>query len=154
VSETSEQIETHIRDTRENLSANLHELEQKVKSATDWRQHYHKSTGTFLAVALGGGLLLALATNGRKSRALPAPNVHADVPARRRGTAPLEDSIDVIKGALIGLAATHAKNALSQLLPGFEAQLKEREKPPPPPAADLHIQSSGNGASAEGASRQ
>ncbi len=64
--ETSGQIKSHIRSTREELSANLSELEQRVKSATDWRQHFENKPGVFLAAALGGGLLLSLI--GRKRR--------------------------------------------------------------------------------------
>src|SRR6185312_16364482 len=35
--QTSDEIETHIRSTREDLRANLDELEGRVKSAGDWR---------------------------------------------------------------------------------------------------------------------
>ena len=38
--ETTDQIEAHIEQTRENLGANLEELEQKVRSVADWRQHF------------------------------------------------------------------------------------------------------------------
>ncbi len=57
MSDTADQIATHIRDTRDDLSANLSELEDKVKSVTDWRQQYQKHPGAFLAVAAGAGFV-------------------------------------------------------------------------------------------------
>jgi hypothetical protein len=68
--ETTSQIEMHIRDTREDLSANLNELQHKVRSAIDWRQHYERHTGAFLGAALGAGLLLSFM--GRRRRKRPA----------------------------------------------------------------------------------
>ena len=130
MNETTDQIKSHIRNTREDLSANLTELEQKVKAATDWRRHYAKSPGAFLATAIGGGLLLALATNPRRSRAVPSqPQQSSSVPARPKERGQLDDSISLIKGALIGLAADQARSMLSKLLPGFEAHLSQHERP-------------------------
>ncbi len=134
MSETTGELQAHIRDTRENLKADIDELEQKVKSATDWRQHYEKSPGLFLAAALGGGLLVALATHSRRPRAVAALPVPPQVPAARPKGG--DDSMGVIKSALIGLAASHAKDALTALLPGFQAQLAEREKSYQRPVAD------------------
>lgn len=57
--ETASQIESHIEETRENLGENLQELEQRVRSATDWRRHFRKRPMVFLGLAFGGGLMLA-----------------------------------------------------------------------------------------------
>ena len=57
--QTTRQIEAHIEDTREDLGANLNELEQKVKSVTDWKQQFRSNPMTMLGVAFGGGILLA-----------------------------------------------------------------------------------------------
>jgi hypothetical protein len=154
MSETTGEIQAHIRDAREDLNANLNELGEKVKSATDWRQHFRKSPGMFLAAALGGGVVLALATTGRRSRPIPAPIAQADVPtARRGGGGPLDASIGIIKGALIGLAATRAKKALAQLIPGFEAEVAEREKPVQRPAENPERAAAANGGAAGEAPR-
>jgi ElaB/YqjD/DUF883 family membrane-anchored ribosome-binding protein len=64
--ETTREIETHIRNTRQHLSANIDELEQRVKSAVDWRQHYKAHPGAFVGAALGAGFLLSLI--GQKRR--------------------------------------------------------------------------------------
>jgi hypothetical protein len=131
MNETTSEIESHIRNTREDLNANLNELEQKVKSVADWRKHYTKAPGAFLATAVGGGVLLALATNPNRPR--PAgPPASPSVPAPRqpREKGALDEPISVIKAALIGLAANHAKQMLGKWLPGFEAHLPEHERPP------------------------
>ena len=148
--ETPDEIQAHIRDTREDLKANLSELEQKVKSATDWRQHYDKAPGLFLAAALGGGLLLAFATGKRRARPLPAPRAPAEAAVRSQGSSAPNESMGMIKSALIGLAASHAKDALSQLLPGFQAQLAQREKFGERAAEH---RAPGNGESTQGAGR-
>jgi hypothetical protein len=130
MNETPEQIENHIRHTREDLSANLNELEQKVKSATDWRQHYAKSPVAFLATAVTGGVLLAFAIRGHRPRAGTPPMIEPYAgPRRVKERGQLDESMGVIKGALIGLAADQAKGLLSRLLPGFAAQLQEHDRP-------------------------
>jgi ElaB/YqjD/DUF883 family membrane-anchored ribosome-binding protein len=57
--ETASQIENHIEETREDLGSNLHELEERVKLATDWRSHFRNNPWLLLGLAFGGGLLLA-----------------------------------------------------------------------------------------------
>ncbi len=129
MSDTADQIATHIRDTRDDLSANLSELEDKVKSVTDWRQQYQKHPGAFLAVAAGAGLLLALLTRGRASAAVPvAPEPVAPPPPRTRAHGDVDHSISTVKSALIGVAATKAISALSKLVTGFEDQLADAKK--------------------------
>jgi hypothetical protein len=66
--QTANQIEAHIESTREDLGSNLNELERKVKSVTDWKQHFQNNPMTMLGVAFGGGILLATTLGERKSR--------------------------------------------------------------------------------------
>ena len=134
--ETTDQIETHIRETRQDLSANLNELEQKVKSVTDWRQQYQKSPGTFLAVALGGGLLLAMMTRRPRSPYPPAaavaPPPRTDFAAVRPKTpTEFDHTLRDIKSALIGVVSSQAKNVLAKFVPGFEEHLASSAQNPP-----------------------
>ncbi len=46
--QTASQIENHIEDTRDDLSSNLRELENKVKSVTDWRHQFESRPMAFL----------------------------------------------------------------------------------------------------------
>ena len=66
--EATSQIEAHIEQTRAELGSNLHELEQKVKSVTDWRQQFERNPMLMLGLALAGGFLLANIL-GRRRRA-------------------------------------------------------------------------------------
>jgi predicted alpha/beta-fold hydrolase len=66
--ERTNQIEAHIESTRDKLGSNLNELQQKVKSITDWRQHFQSNPMTMIGVAFGGGILLATMMAGRRSR--------------------------------------------------------------------------------------
>src|SRR5581483_11386176 len=79
--QTTDQIESHIKNTREDLKSNLQELEAKVKTATDWRQYYRNHSGAMLAFAAGGGVLLS-ALLGRATSAGTAGS--ASAPARPR----------------------------------------------------------------------
>jgi hypothetical protein len=131
--ETSDEIETHIRHRREDLSSNLSELEGKVKSMADWRQQFQRSPGTFLAAAAGAGLLLAMLTNGRRAVAAPVPTrsvPSTGAPLRARVAGALEGPLSEIKDALIAVAAGHATNMLARLVPGFEQHLADSRTHP------------------------
>jgi len=129
--ETTDQIAAHIEDTREGLGSNLRELEQKVKSVTDWKQHFQKSPLTMVGVAFGGGILLA-SMLGAKHRprhgqsALAAGlEPHAGTDHQKYKAMEIWDNI---KGAIIGVAATRFKDFVADVIPGFEEQYQRTEK--------------------------
>ena len=66
--QATSQIEAHIEETRTDLGSNLQELEQKVKSVTDWKQHFQKNPMTAIGRGLWRGRLLATMLGGGKSR--------------------------------------------------------------------------------------
>ena len=66
--QTATQIESHIESKRADLTSNLRELENRVRSATDWREQFQNRTGTFLGLAFGGGLLLAAMIGGSSNK--------------------------------------------------------------------------------------
>ena len=128
--ETATQIETHIEETRQHLGANLDALEWKVKSATDWREHFQRSPLTVAGAAFAGGLVLAMATGARHDRrrarlarsVAPAPRTrgpHAEEVVR---------TLDNVKGALIGIAAMKLKELVGEILPGFQAEFERRQR--------------------------
>jgi len=129
----TEQIAQQIDREREMLRSNLEELEDRVRSVTDWRRHYRSKPALWMGVALGAGLLLGITGSrteepqrGRYPQAFP------------RGLPPAADYGDhrrreisrawrTIESALIGLAAAKLKQTLAQVLPGFREQLAGRE---------------------------
>lgn len=64
---TTDQITNDIDQTREDLKANLEELEGRLKAVTDWRVQVNRHPGAMVAVAALGGALLSLMTGKRRS---------------------------------------------------------------------------------------
>ena len=137
---TADQIETHIERTRDKLGSNIHELEQKVKSAADWKQHFRKNPMTMMGAALGGGVLLAVMLGGGKRRrsyrsyAEPRSDTPHTGTDRQKHNA--LETWDNIKGALIGVAATRFKDFVGEMVPGFNEQFQRTQshKSIPPPS--------------------
>jgi hypothetical protein len=133
VGQTTAQIASHIDITRDELKANVEELESKVKAVTDWRQQYQKHAGAMIAVAIGGGVILSAMLRGadRTSTAVPAnatltpASLGASVTQNRHD---IFDAWNIIKGALIGVAATKFKGILGDAVPGFAEQLEKTER--------------------------
>lgn len=125
--QTTQQIETHIRDTRDNLGSNLQELEQKVKSATDWKQHFQTKPMTMLGIAFGGGVLLATMMGGRRKNGKERSAFSGTASETMRGGNGRPKALetwDNIKGALIGVAATRFTDFVSDMVPGFQEQFR------------------------------
>jgi hypothetical protein len=128
--ETANQIESHIETTRQNLGSNIQELEEKVKSVTDWRHQVQTRPMTMLGVAFGGGVLLAsMLGNGKRRKSFSAPgdtSYSAHVGTNRQEHKALE-TWENIKGALIGVAATRFKDFVAELVPDFNEQFQHTQ---------------------------
>lgn len=130
--QTTNQIEAHIEDTRGTLGSNLNELERKVKSVTDWKQHFQANPMMVLGIAFGGGIVLAkmLGTSkrrlGTQNFASPASvEPHAGTDHQKYKAL---ETWDNIKGALIGVAATRFKDFVGELVPDFNEQFRRTEE--------------------------
>ncbi|MEP6934702.1 MAG: hypothetical protein ABI988_12290, partial [Nitrospirota bacterium] len=98
--QTTHQIEHYIDHKREELGSNLHELETKISAATDWRHHFQNNPMTLIAVAFGGGIVLASMTGGSsRGRISPTGTPANPSPARDQAL----ETWDNIKSALIGV---------------------------------------------------
>jgi hypothetical protein len=126
--ERTDQIERQIAETRSELSDNVGELQDKVKSAVDWRAQFQEHPGTLLAVAFGGGVVLSaiLPSSRRATNRNAAPHASADelapVNTGTKKTNDLGRSIDAFTGALLGVAVNKASGFLDSLLPGFHQE--------------------------------
>ena len=128
--ERTDQIETQIENKREDLKSNLQELETRVKTATDWRHYFAEHTGTMIAAAFGGGVLLATMVGGRSNRASlsqPGGSSEAARPFRTGTKHEVLENVDSIKSALVGAAATRFKGILGEIVPGFKEHLAKAE---------------------------
>jgi len=126
----TDQIENQIENKREDLKSNLQELETRVKTATDWRHYFAEHTGTMIAAAFGGGVLLATMVGGRSNRASlsqPGGSSEAARPFRTGAKHEVLENVDSIKSALVGAAATRFKGILGEIVPGFKEHLAKAE---------------------------
>ena len=126
----TENIEQEIDRGRELLRSNLEELEARVRSAVDWRRAYRDNMATALGIAFGGALLLGLMVRRRPNEPPVAEYQPAmDAGGRRSDARRREMSLAwrAIENALIGVAATHLKDVLGKVVPGFREQLAGRE---------------------------
>jgi hypothetical protein len=132
--ETSDQIERHIQETRNDLDDNFNELGDKVKKTVDWRAQFEERPGTMLGLAFGGGIILsALLSSGRRSRTTyagaasqrrknvwtpsgPTSALPASKPSERR------QGVEALADALVGVAVNRASRFIDSLVPGFERE--------------------------------
>lgn len=127
--QTTGQIESDIRHKREDLHSNFQELETKVKSVTDWKQHFQNHPGFMVAAAFGTGALLATLGRGktRHGSRMSGSN-YSDGSLRTPGQkSEVLQTWDNVKSALVGVAATQVTGFLGRLVPGFQEQLKKTE---------------------------
>ncbi|GAC1666785.1 MAG: hypothetical protein NVS9B4_22530 [Candidatus Acidiferrum sp.] len=150
--ETSNEIERHIRDTREDLSENFSELEEKVRTAVDWRAQFEERPGTMLALAFGGGLLLsALFPSGRSSRndwtsesrwrtgpdrdasygSGSASGVGFEGTSNAAATSEkmrkASETWEALKVAAVGMATTKLSEFVEDLIPGFRQEFTKAQ---------------------------
>ena len=120
---TTDEIESDIDSTRQDLKSNLQELETRVKAATDWRGYFRKHSGTMLAAAFGGGVILSSMMGKRSAAELPRTAAPAAAPQPSRAKHEALKGWDTITSALVGAATTKFKGVLGEVVPGFSEQL-------------------------------
>jgi len=133
--ETSDQIERHIQETRNDLSNNFNELEEKVKTAVDWRAQFEERPGMMLGLAFGGGVLLSallpsLRSRKRSSEPQWDASVNHEVPnfsssSRTESDDEISKALETwgaLKTALVGVAASKLSDFVEGMLPGFKQE--------------------------------
>ena len=131
--QTTQQIESNIEKTRDQLGANLYELEHKVKQLGDWRHHYSNHPLLLVGAAFGGGVLLAtmLAPGKRTQRASSlqlSPGFNGSSEGRSVPPAgpQVTNAWDHMRDALLGVAATRVTEFLGDLVPGFAEEFRSK----------------------------
>jgi hypothetical protein len=118
--ERTDQIERHIAETRSELGDDLGELQDKVKSAFDWRIQFQERPGTLLAVAFGSGVVLsALLPSASSKSGSNAKRDSTSQESARSRPSDLAKTINAFTGALLGVAVKQASGFLDSMLPGF-----------------------------------
>ena len=131
MAEEPNQIKSHIDNTRKELDVNLHELEYRVKEATDWHTYVNRYPWAVVGLAFAGGAALSLAMGSGRSRTrYYERGVHdVHIPGRtRNGDNKAAYVWDVVKSAVAGLAASQLKAFLNEAIPGFGQHYERAER--------------------------
>jgi hypothetical protein len=151
--EAPDQIERHIQHQRSELEDNISELEEKVKSAFDWRTQFEERPAIFLGAAfLGGALLSGILPSASRIGSKVSSRRHSSsssdpwTPYTNFETAPLAESHpetsyregsgtntggknfetwENLKNAALGIATTRLSEFIEELVPGFSEHYKK-----------------------------
>jgi len=128
--QAASELRREIEEQRDDLGENLQRLESKVKRTTDWRAQFDERPMMMIGMAFGGGLLLSSLAGGGKDQGQPEPrrsSSHemrdASPPSPERNE--ISETIDNIRGALMGLAARELRSFMATALPGFDQEYRE-----------------------------
>jgi len=136
--EKSDRIEQHIHEERNELGGHIHELQEKVKNAVDWRAQFQQRPMTMIGVAFGGGALLSAFLRHKpprhrrsaRERGGPEAAKRSDFEVHdagnRNGSRKASETWENIKGALVGVAATKFESFLDHVVPGFDQEYRKR----------------------------
>jgi hypothetical protein len=137
--ETSGQIERKIRETRNDLSDNISELEEKVKTVFDWRAQFEEHPAAMVGLAFGGGMLLSALLPSVRSSSRRSPDwtpdwsaaqdrdfrvepVESPANAQGQDRSQTSENWDALKGALVGVAVSRLSGYIEEFLPGFKRE--------------------------------
>ncbi|HEX2281233.1 MAG TPA: DUF3618 domain-containing protein [Thermomicrobiales bacterium] len=128
-------IESRMMDTRDQMQHKVEDVQHKVKEATDWRTQFDRRPMVGLAVAFGGGVLLASmmggGNKGQSQGGMYQPQFQSQGsnghPGYDAGRQHVSSTFDNVKGALLGVAAAQLKTMLSQSVPGFDSEYRQIE---------------------------
>jgi len=133
VDQTTHQIETNIEKSRDELGANLNELEHRVKQLGDWRHHFSQHPLMLVGAAFGGGVLLAsMLGPGRQTRLASSAQFPRGFNGNAEGRSehPVRPQVttawDHMRDALLGVAATRVTEFLGELVPGFAEEFRSK----------------------------
>jgi hypothetical protein len=138
--EEPDQIERHICDERNQLGEDIHELQQKVRTAVDWRAQVNQRPWVMLGAAFGGGLLLSVLFSARRnshrssrdgSRQSSRSTSHQVEYAERRRSQELDEKTSSlwnnIRAAALAVAGSKLSSLIERVLPGFQEQYRKRQ---------------------------
>jgi hypothetical protein len=137
--ETTREIEAQIDRSREELASNIRELDRKVRSAADWKEHFNAHPAVAIGVAFGGGLLLGSLVPSRTFHQSGMTYAMSDGNGQANGYPSYEmaepappsvhrqqakETWDIMKGALLGLATARLTQVIDEMIPGFRDEVQ------------------------------
>ena len=131
----ADQIVSHIQRTREDLSSNISELENKVKSVTDWKKQFQAHPMLMMGIAFGGGVLLSGVVSASPTRGPWGKETEQEATEHAEyrnsgpsGTSEAWKTWEATKLALIGLAASRLKEVVDEVIPGFKEHFETAQE--------------------------
>lgn len=121
------EIKHHIDSTRRELNGNLHELEERVKEATNWHTYVNRYPFTVVGLAFAGGVAVSLLAKSAHTTSVPSVasmRSHQAHPLGRKATELWEG----IRDAMLGLAAHQITGLLGDAIPGFRQHYERVER--------------------------
>lgn len=139
--EKPDQIERHLYEERNELAENINKLQQKVKSAVDWRVQVEERPWTMVGIAFGGGLLLSMLLGGgrnshrasrdssrRRSRSEFQRSEYAGGGSTQEWEGKSAGMWDNIRDAALAVAGTRLSSFIEHVLPGFREQYRKKQQ--------------------------
>jgi hypothetical protein len=155
VGQTADQIKQEIDEQREQLGSNLATLETKVKETVDWRTQFEQRPMAGIGLAFGAGFLLSVlmpsGDDGNKSSgtrydtsnyrvqdeayqyqpsyaaASYQPQAQSRQPSKPKSPEmnEISETVENIRGAVMGLAAARLRSFLAEAVPGFQDEYEQ-----------------------------
>lgn len=124
------EIKNHIDYTRRELNGNLHELEDRVKQATDWRTYVNRYPFTVVGLAFTGGVALSMLTKGSSGTHVVNRSGSSTTPsfATHKLGQKATEMWEGIRDAMLGLASHQITTLLGEAIPGFRQQYEKTER--------------------------
>jgi hypothetical protein len=122
----SNRLVQEIAAEHESLGENLQELESRVRAVADWRGHVQRRPIAMLGLALGGGILLSALMGSprrRRSKVVESSVAEDDRPTQRI-RAPVDETWDRFRGALVAAATARVAAYIEDSLPGFREEFE------------------------------
>lgn len=132
-----ERLKAHIEAAEDSLKDNFEEIQNRVKSALDWKVWYKNNTAMALGGVAAGGLLLSLLIPRKKSieseftasqEEYPSvePNGRAHRTSKSRSR--LHNVLDTTMAAVVGVASDQFRDFMGRAIPGFQEHYRESER--------------------------
>jgi hypothetical protein len=136
VGQTTDRIEHHIDETREELGNHIHELQDKARLAMDrarnavgWRYQTRERPWAMLGVAFGVGLAAAVAS-AKAWRGVPSPSSQRFA-GQRSDSRRAAEIWDNLRYAVAAAILAKVEGVTRDVLPGFWKCYERRSEPEP-----------------------
>ena len=137
MAQEEDRLKANIEAAEEGLKDNFEEIQDRVKTALDWRVWYKNNTAVALGSVAAGGLLLSLMIPRKhsvESKFRSMDEAYSqDEPNGRPSTnsksgSRLHKALDTTVAAVVGVASDQFRDFMARALPGFKEHYDEAER--------------------------